>query len=238
MSIDSTSRPMQIVPAVPFSESEPDVSKLVTEDDTPVDGICSEKQMRLFQDPLNSSWKEINGGRPFVSLTNVGFFYEYKEPPLVQDGLLSLDVSLPDDDLMKKEHRSYFLWKYRKTPEYILEVVSNTEGEELGSKKTKYAMIGVRHYVVWDPARILDNEPLHVFRLRGKKYVNAKETWFADIGLGVTVWHGEYEGITQDWLRWCDEHGSVLPAAEEGRRAEKLRADKLAERLRAMGIEP
>ena len=38
---------------------EPDLSALVTEDDTPVDNIYSEKQQRLLTEPLFSGW----GGR-------------------------------------------------------------------------------------------------------------------------------------------------------------------------------
>jgi hypothetical protein len=34
----------------------PSVANLVTEDDTPVDNIFSEKQERLFVEPLYSSW--------------------------------------------------------------------------------------------------------------------------------------------------------------------------------------
>lgn len=40
------------------------------------------------------------------------------------------------------------------------------------------------------------------------------------------------------WLRWCDGGGQVIPTGAEGREIERQRADQLAERLRAMGIDP
>jgi hypothetical protein len=238
---------------IPF----PDVSRLVTEDDTPVD-IYSEKQQVLFRDPLYNTWRFTNGGRPFVAMANVGLFYAVKKPAIVPDGLLSLDVELPDD-LMLKEHRSYFMWEYGKPPELAFEVVSNDVGEELGEKTRLYARIGVLYYVVWDPERILAEKPLHVFELRRKKYEPLSGAWFPEIGLGMTVWHGTYEDCTNDWLRWSDEHGQVLPtgkeradlaeehatrAEEHATRAEERaikaeeRAARLAAQLRAMGLEP
>lgn len=40
----------------PLSEVAPDTSGLITEDDTPVDSLPSEKQQRLLTEPLYSSW--------------------------------------------------------------------------------------------------------------------------------------------------------------------------------------
>lgn len=129
------------VPLSPASPPRPDVSHLITEDDTPLD-IYSERQQYLFGDALLSSRQQVNAGRSFVAMTNVGLFYAVKSPPVVPDGLLSLDVELPED-LFEKEHRSYFMWEYGKAPELVLEVVSNNEGDELGGKKLAYSRIGV-----------------------------------------------------------------------------------------------
>jgi hypothetical protein len=63
---------------------------------------------------------------------------------------------------------------------------------------------------------------------------------------------GTREDVTRLWLRWCDRDGQVIPtgaerAATERQRAEQAesqleterqRAERLAERLRAMGINP
>jgi len=49
----------------------PDVSKLVTEDDTPADSIYAEKQQRLLTTSLYASW---NPSEPFLAMANVGLF--------------------------------------------------------------------------------------------------------------------------------------------------------------------
>jgi hypothetical protein len=58
------------------------------------------------------------------------------------------------------------------------------------------------------------------------------------IGLGLTIWEGEFEGITCHWLRWCDQDGKLIPTGKEGRLAEAARADKLAAKLRELGVDP
>jgi hypothetical protein len=40
------------------------------------------------------------------------------------------------------------------------------------------------------------------------------------------------------WLRWCDQEGNVIPTGAELAEAERARAERLAARLRALGIDP
>src|SRR5207244_12679580 len=63
----------------------PNLDELVTEDGAPVENIYAEKQYRLLTEPLYSSWTGPGEGRPFLALTNVGWFYASKQPPLVPD---------------------------------------------------------------------------------------------------------------------------------------------------------
>ena len=113
-----------------------------------MDNMFSEKQQRLLTEPLYSSW---DAGRLFLATANVGLFYAVRQPPLVPDVLVSLDVEVPGDWLAK-EHRSYFLWEFGKAPEAVVEIVSNTEGGETTDKMLKYAQIGILYYAIYDPA--------------------------------------------------------------------------------------
>lgn len=226
--------PPQTAPVLP-PEAVPCVEHLVTEDDTPVDNWYSEKQQRLLTEPLYSSWS--GNGRRFVAGANVGMFYAVKQPPVVPDALLSLDVELPND-LMLKRHRSYFFWEYGKAPEVALEVVSNREGDEAGGKMQLYARLGIPYYIIWDPAEYLGPEHLRVLELRVKEYVPLKGTWLPVVGLGVTIWRGEFEGSECDWLRWCDAQGVVIPTGAERAETEHQRAEQLAAQLRALGADP
>lgn len=226
------------LPALPF-----DVNELVTEDDTPVDNLFSEKQQRLLTEPLYSSWAgpepEAEGGgrRPFLVASNVGLFFAWREPPLVPDVFLSLDVEVPEQ-WHEKSYRYYFFWEFGKAPEVVVEIVSNREGNELGSKKQQYAHIGIAYYVVYDPTHQLGEETLYVFERRAGGYIARAERYLSGIGLGVTLWEGVYEGKQDTWLRWCDQHGRVIPTGAERAAQEAQRAERLAAKLRELGFDP
>ncbi|MGC8638673.1 MAG: Uma2 family endonuclease [Isosphaeraceae bacterium] len=246
---------VQSVAAELSPELIPCVDDLVTEDDTPVDNLYSEKQQRLLTEPLYSSWKP---DRLFLVAANVGLFHAVRLPPLVPNALLSLDVEAPAD-LGPKRNRSYFIWEFGKAPEAVIEIVSNKEGGETTDKMLKYAQIGILYYAIYDPCQEVQAEPLRVFVLRDKSYVPCPAEWLPVLNLGLTLWHGQFENSEDVWLRWCDREGHVIPTgaeraeqadqrAEEARqraeqarqRAEQARqrADRLAGQLRALGIEP
>ena len=75
----------------------PTVDHLVTEDDTPVGSFYCEKQLRLLSEPLHSSRADWAGQRSFVAAANVGLFFVARNPAIVPDALLSMDVDLPLD---------------------------------------------------------------------------------------------------------------------------------------------
>jgi Uma2 family endonuclease len=228
----------------PPAEYLPDYEQFVTEDDAPVDNFFSEKQQRLLTEPLYSARAAERLGRPLLAAANVGVFYGEGQPAIVPDALVSLDVELAAD-LWPKPNRSYFIWRFGKPPDAVVEIVSNREGGELGSKRERYAQLGVAYYVVFDPQRVLGEEVLRCYELRGRTYAPCAGGWLGDIGLGVRLWDGEYEGVKAVWLRWCDQEGNVIPtgaelaeaerqrAEEEQRRAEEARQRAEAERQRA-----
>lgn len=106
-----------------FVIEPPNVEHLVTEDDTPVDNIFSEKQQRLLVDTLYSS--NPFGDKSFVASSNVGVYYGLHKPAVVPDVLLSIDVNYPKD-IWEKSHRVYMIWEIGKRPDVVVEIVSNT----------------------------------------------------------------------------------------------------------------
>ncbi|MCB0110665.1 MAG: Uma2 family endonuclease, partial [Caldilineaceae bacterium] len=125
---------------------------LITEDDAPVDNLFSEKQQRLLTEPLYTSWPGPGDDRPFLVTANVGLFMVNQNPAIVPDVLLSLDVVMPED-WWSMEGRSYAVWQLGKTPDLVVEIVSNRKGDELGDKLRKYEQLRVPIYVVLDPDR-------------------------------------------------------------------------------------
>lgn len=94
----------------------------------------------------------------------------------------------------------------------------------------------------------------------------AKSVWLEQVGLGLMLWQGEYEEKDNLWLRWCDREASVLPTGYElaqqefldreeyEKRAERIEsqlvqanqrterakkwANRLADQLRTLGVDP
>jgi Uma2 family endonuclease len=216
----------------PSAEYLSDYDQFVTEDDAPVDNFFSEKQQRLLTEPLYSARMAERLGRPLLAAANVGVFYGEGQPAIVPDALVSLDVELAAD-LWPKPNRSYFIWRFGKPPDAVVEIVSNREGGELARKRERYAQLGVAYYVVFDPQRLLGEEILQCYELRGRTYAPCAGGWLEDIGLGVRLWEGEYEGVRTVWLRWCDREGNVIPTGAELAEAERQRAEEEQRRAEA-----
>ena len=202
-----------------------------------MDNIFSERQQRLLTESLYASWAGPGEGRPFLALANVGLFYSVHQPALVPDIMVSLDVR-PPGDVWLKPNRSYFLWEYGKPPEVVIEIVSNRKGGELDDKLLDYARLGIAHYIVYDPDEQISEQPLHIFTHHGPRYVEISDGWLNQVGLGVTLWKGDYEGVEGIWLRWCDADGKVLATGVEAATRERQRAEHLAAKLRALGVDP
>jgi len=230
----------------------PDISNLVTEDDTPVDNFFSAELQRLLVDSLYSSWAQTHQ-RKFIADANVGIFSAIKRPPIVPDMFLSLDVEV-ERDFCQKSNRSYFVWEMGKPPEVVIEIVSNQSGNELGSKLRDYAAICVSYYAVFDPLAQLSDRLLRVFGLHEGKYhelspLLGKDAqalyWLEQVNLGLIVKSGEYEGKQDSWLRWCDRQGEIyLTGSELAKQTdlkliqERQKSERLAEKLRSLGIDP
>ncbi|MEZ4870628.1 MAG: Uma2 family endonuclease [Caldilineaceae bacterium] len=192
----------------------PNIDHILTEDDKPVDNIGSEKQQRMLAHILYG-WSGPGEGRDFAVFANVGLYYSVHEPPLVPDVMVSLDVKVPEEIWRKKENRTYLLWEYGKPPDLVIEIVSNKVGKEGDLKKEKYARIGIKYYVIYDPAQRLSKEMLRIYELRSTGYELMTEWWMAGVGLGLTFWQGKFEDVDTVWLRWCDQDGRLLPTGAE-----------------------
>ena len=230
----------------------PDISDLVTEDDTPVDNFFSAELQRLLVETLYSSWAQTCD-RKFIADANVGIFSAVKRPSIVPDIFLSLDVEV-DRDFRQKSNRAYFIWEMGKPPNVAIEIVFNQLGNELGSKLRDYAAIGMSYYAVFDPFTQLGDRLLRVFGLHEGHYQemspvlgnNAQALfWLEHIELGLLAKSGEYEGKQDIWLRWCDRKGEIYltgrelaKQAEASLNQERQKSERLAEQLKKLGIEP
>ena len=234
---------------------QPNIDHIITEDEEAVDNLPSAKLQRLLVEPLYSS-SELP--KPFLADANVGIFSPTKTPPIVPDMFLSLDVELADD-WWAKENRSYFIWEFGKPPDAVIEIVSNTVGNEASRKLADYARMHVDYYAIYDPQLLIQKVKLQIYELQAGKYVPRTDYLLPRIDLSLKLWNGVFEGKEDQWLRWCDLNGNLIltgvesaerqeqRALYEQRRAdqaqqradqEQQRAEKLVAQLRAAGIEP
>ncbi|WP_133796876.1 hypothetical protein [Prosthecobacter fusiformis] len=84
---------------------------------------------------------------------------------------------------------------------------------------------------MFDPIHYLSEKSQSVFALERSVYRPQQQMTFGELGLGLMLWEGEFEGVTHQWLRWCDREGKMLFTGQE-------RADLLAAKLREMGVDP
>ena len=220
------------------------IQEMITEDDAPVDNRFTEKQMRLLAESLYASWlpepfaDEPGTERKFIAATNVGIFTSPYQAAIVPDMFLSLDVE-GGGDFSQKENRSYCLWVFEKAPEIVVEIISDKRGDEFNAKMKRYGKMGVSYYITFDPFEIYDAPHIRVYeRAIAYRYRLREDLLLPEIGLSLKRIAGKYENAEAEWLRWCDLAGNPILTGKERADTETRRADKLAEKLRQLGIDP
>ncbi|HIK44273.1 MAG TPA: Uma2 family endonuclease [Leptolyngbyaceae cyanobacterium M65_K2018_010] len=145
---------------------------------------------------------------------------------------------------------SYVIWQEAVTPFLVVELLSpGTEAEDLGQTlrevnqpPTKWQVyeqiLRIPYYAVYDR---YENQ-FRLFQLVGTRYqemvLSDQRFWFEELALGLGVWPGEYQDTVGQWLRWYDVQGIWVPTAAERADQQRQRADRLAERLRELGLDP
>lgn len=230
-----------------YPSNLPTAESLPYSDETPVDSELQDIIPHLLKSILSLIWGHREDW--FFGM-DMAWYYDPEQPPIVPDGFLSLGVPR-----IKGEHLrlSYVTWEENGIiPLLAIEVVSKTPGGEYKRKKIEYARLGVLYYVIYAPRR---RQPhLTIYRLQEGKYqlIANYPVWMPEIGLGIGAEEGIYEGIKREWLYWYDCEGNRYPTEAEVRleaqqqtaeeRQARLqaqqRAEQLAERLRALGINP
>jgi Uma2 family endonuclease len=211
----------------------PSAEDLPDSDDAPVDNELQDLIPGLLKAILAFVWADR---MDWFFGVDMGIYYDPNQPAIVPDGFLSLGVERIFDENLRL---SYVLWEEQRVPIMALEVVSHRRRGEYSTKKEFYAQLEVLYYVVYNPQR--RRKPvLEVYRLVNGKYQlqRGNPVWLPEIGLGIGNERGTYLGITREWLYWYDEQGKRLLAPEERVQQAQQRAQILAERLRALGVDP
>ncbi|HAG85420.1 MAG TPA: hypothetical protein DCL61_30810 [Cyanobacteria bacterium UBA12227] len=212
---------------LPLAEELPD------SDDTPVDNELQDLIPGLLKAIVALLWAER---WDWYFGVDMAIYYDPDQPAIVPDGFLSVGVErVIDEDL----RLSYVLWEEKVVPFLVLEVVSHKQRGEYSSKKKIYREMGVLYYVIYNPLR-RRKARLEVHKLVDGIYelVPGNPVWLPEINLGIGAERGTYQGINREWLYWYDQQGKRYLTPEERIQEERQRAQRLADQLRALGVDP
>ncbi|NET02203.1 MAG: Uma2 family endonuclease [Sphaerospermopsis sp. SIO1G2] len=204
----------------------PSSEELLDSDETPVDNELQDLIPGLLKAILAIIWADR---MDWFFGVDMGIYSDPYEPAIVPDGFLSLGVERFYDENLRP---SYVLWEEEKLPILTLEVVSKKYRNEYSTKKDEYAKLGILYYVIYNPTR-RRKPKLEVHKLVNGVYQlqDGNVVWLPEIGLGIGIERGTYQGITREWMYWYNQDGKRFFTPEE-------RAQILAEKLRELGVDP
>jgi hypothetical protein len=176
-------------------------------------------------------------GRPATVLADQFLYYSQGYPRLrvAPDVMVIFDVA-------PGGRESYKLWEEGQVPAVIFEMTSpSTRSQDTEFKKTLYQQLGVKEYWLFDPKGEWIPEQLRGYQLVNDAYQPIWNQQSQVLGLRLVP-----EGKLIDFYRLDNGAKLLTPAelqtelanAQNQAKQERLRAERLAEQLKALGIEP
>lgn len=207
--------------------------------------------LQLTFQPRNWSADQV------FSAADLNLYYDVKHPRWYKRpdwfGVVGVSRLYDESEL----RLSYVIWQEIVSPFVVVELLSpGTENEDLGetigepgNPPTKWQVyeqiLRVPYYLVFSRY----TNQLQAFRLMGGHYeripLNNGRLQVPELGLSLGLWQGEYQGVNRIWLRWLTLEGDIIPlpteiaaTAEQRAITAEQRAEKLAAKLRELGVEP
>ena len=238
------SDPALYEPTPPEIAPPPTQDELLCDDGIPMETQRHKLQMDLLVDPL-ITWLVLDQGRGFVG----GNMFVYFSPSQVRnqdyrgpDVFVALDVPVG-------ERKSWVVWEEGKGPDIVIELLSESTAErDKGEKKQIYQnQLRTPEYFWFNP---FNPDDLAGFSLQRGVYKpippdSDGNLVSQQLELMLTRWQGSFKGVETTWLRWSNLDGVLLPTdqeqaalAQQQAEDERQRADRLAARLRELGVDP
>ena len=145
---------------------------------------------------------------------------------------------------------SYVVWQERVNPFVVVELLSpGTEEEDFGrtvpisgKPPTKWQVyeqiLRIPYYIIFSR---YTNE-LQAFHLVGGHYepmiLIDGRLQVPELELSLGLWQGSFREINRLWLRWFRASGELILTSDEEAMAAKQQAQRLAARLRDLGVNP
>jgi Uma2 family endonuclease len=230
---------MNLIPPGPTPTSLPDHTQLPETDGSIVENFQEHPQSILLTESLWPVLQRLHPDGQFVIGQNSGIYWRHTDPPL--RGCLAPDwFYVPDVSPMLEGQvrRSYVLWQELIPPLLVIEFCSGDGGEERDRtpEEGKFWIYERRirpaYYAIYefDPGRV------EVYQMVGWNFqlLTANERGhfpIAPMGIELGIWEGTFLNAHLPWLRCWDSKGQLLLSGAE-------RAERLAARLRALGVNP
>ncbi len=227
----------------------PDHKQLPESDGTFVKNFQEHPQAMLLTDALTPILQARHPNGNYAIGQDCGIYWRIAEPP--ERGSEAPDwfyVSGVPSLLDGEVRRSYVLWQEYIAPLIALEFASGDGREErdatpIGAVQDGQRLKPGKFWVYEQAIRIpfygvfvIQTGELAVYRLLDGRYQRmepnaAGRCPIPPLAVELGVWQGRYQNLTQPWLRWWSATGKLLPTGGE-------RADRLAAKLRELGVDP
>ncbi|NJN38619.1 MAG: Uma2 family endonuclease [Acaryochloridaceae cyanobacterium CSU_3_4] len=186
--------------------------------------------------------------------TDLNLYYDLQHPLWHKRPDWFAAIGVPRLYAQKELRLSYVIWDEGVVPAVVVELLSpGTEKEDLGQTTategeppTKWQVyehiLKIPYYILYDRY----SGSLQGYHWLDGHYspleIKDKRLWLPQLNLGLGLWRGEYEGRIREWLRWldADNHWIATPLEQANQQLvqAQAKAARLAEQLRAMGIDP
>ena len=231
----------------------PDHTQLPESDGTFVKNFQEHPQSILLTSSIRPVLDALHADKQYCIGQDCGIYWRLVDPP--ERGAEAPDwfyVPNVSPTLEGKGRRSYVLWKEVVAPLIAIEFVSGNGSEErdatspFSSEEAKAGKFWVYEQAIRMPFYAIyevEKAAVEVYKLIGNHYQKCEPNQrghyeIEPMGVELGIWQGEYINQTLPWLRWWDNQGNLLLAGEERADQQESRADRLAAKLRELGIDP
>jgi Uma2 family endonuclease len=205
----------------------PTSAELPCSDDTPVDNEDQNLLPNILLFLLDSIWADRTDWYFGVDMAVYHPTGENSKIAVVPDAFLSLGV---ERTKRGKSRTSYVVWEERDVvPVFVLEMVSQTAGEEYTDKFEIYRKLGVRYYLIYNPEfwRRDKHQPFELYKLIDGQYeLQAGDPyWMPEVGLAIGRCVRQLRHRQQEQLAWFDAKGDRYLTDQEQAELERQRAE-------------
>ncbi|BAB77902.1 Uma2 family endonuclease [Anabaena sp. FACHB-709] len=224
----------------------PDHTQLPESDGTFVKNLQEHPQSLLLTDSIEPVLQKLHPDGQYCIGQDSGIYWRITEPP--EKGAEAPDwfyVPNVPPTLNGQFRRSYVLWQEYVAPLIVLEFVSGDGKEErdktpITGKFWVYEQaIRVPYYGIYE----VKKANIEIYQLVHGQYellpINERGHYpIETMGVELGIWQGLYQNLELPWLRWWDNQGNLLLTGWEQSHFAQARAERLAAKLRELGVNP